>query len=124
MFIALSIFGSRNFAFSTSAKAISLLSYKDIKGASDLDAYRKYLTKVAALSLQNAQPSYDHLDNLRMVRNCAIHNGGHIKDEEQRLKLEQIPGITVSGSLVIIADSFIWDSLNHAKVYLCAVAQA
>ena len=101
------------------------LSYKDIKGANDLNAYHKYLTKVAALSLQDAQPSYDHLDNLRMVRNCDIHNGGHIKkDDQQHIKLEQIPGITVSGSLVIIADSFVWDSLNHAKVYLCAVAQA
>ena len=106
-------------------KSSLVLSYKDIKGASDLDAFHKYLTKVAALSLQNAQPSYDHLDNLRMVRNCDIHNGGHIKkDDQQHIKLEQIPGITVSGSLVIIADSFVWDSLNHAKVYLCAAAQA
>lgn len=101
-----------------------VLSHKDIKGASDLDAYHKYLTKVAALSLQNALPSYDYLDNLREVRNCAIHNGGHIKDEQQRIKFERVPGITVSGSLVIIADPFVWDSLNHAKVYLCAVAQA
>lgn len=101
-----------------------VLSHKDIKGEGCLDAYHKYLTKVAALSLQNAQPSYDHLDNLRMVRNCDIHNGGHIKDEPQRIKLEQVPGITVSGSLVIIANSYVWDSLNHAKVYLCAVAQA
>jgi hypothetical protein len=105
-------------------KSNLVLSYKDIKGASDLNAYHKYLTKVAALSLQNAQPSYDHLDNLRMVRNCDIHDGGHIKDEHKRIKFEQVPGITASGSLVIIADSFVWDSLNHAKVYLCAVAQA
>ena len=105
-------------------KSSLVLSYKDIKGASDLDAYHKYLTKVAALSLQNAQTSYDHLDNLRMVRNCDIHSGGHIKDDQQRIKFEQVPGITVTDSLVIIADSFVWDSLNHAKVYLCAVAQA
>jgi hypothetical protein len=104
-------------------KSSLVLSCKDIKGASDLDAYYKYLTKVAALSLQNVQPSYNHLDNLRMVRNCVIHNGGHIKDEQQRIKFEQVPGIAATGSLVIIADSFIWDSLNHAKVYLCAVAQ-
>lgn len=101
-----------------------VLGYRDIKGVSDLDAYHKYLTKVAALSLQNAQPSYDQLDNLRMVRNCEIHNGGYIKDEQQRIKFEQVPGIIVSGSLIIIADSFVWDSLNHAKVYLCAVAKA
>lgn len=105
-------------------KSSLTLSYKDIKGASDLDAYHKYLTKVAALSLQDVQISYGHLDNLRMVRNCAIHSGGHIKDEQQRIKFEQVPGITVFGSLVIIADSFVWGSLNHAKTYLCAVAQA
>ena len=105
-------------------KSNLVLSYKDIKGASDLDAYHKYLTKVAVLSLQNAQPSYDHLNNLRMVRNCDIHNGGHIKDEQQRIKFEQVQGIAVSGSLVIITEPFVWASLTHAKVYLCAVAQA
>jgi hypothetical protein len=99
------------------------LSYKDIKGTNDLEAYHKYLTKVAALTLQAAQPSYDHLDNLRNVRNCLIHRGGHITPE-RRIEIETIPGITVSASLVIIADSFVWDSLNHAKAYLCAVAQA
>ena len=99
-------------------------SHKKNKGESDLGAYHRHLTKNAALSLQGVQPSYDYLDNLRMVRNCDIHNGGHIKDEQQRIKFEQVPGITVLGSLVIIADSFIWESLNHAKAYLCAVAQA
>ena len=99
-------------------------SFKKKKGESDLSVYHRYLTKTAALSLQGVQPSYDHLDNLRMVRNCDIHSGGHIKDEQQRIKFEQVPGITVSGSLVIIADSFVWESLSHAKAYLCAVAQA
>jgi hypothetical protein len=105
-------------------KSSLVLSYKDIKGVSTLEAYHKYLTKVAALPLQNAQPSYGHLDNLRMVRNCYIHSGGHIKDEQQRTKFEQVQGITTLGSFVIIADPFVWDSLNHAKVYLCSVAQA
>lgn len=101
-----------------------VLSYKDIKGSSDLDVYHKYLTKVAAISLQNVQPSYSHLDKLRMIRNCGIHNGGHIRDEKQLSNFLQVPGIAVSGSLVIIADEFIWDSLNHAKIYLTAVTLA
>ena len=100
-----------------------VLSYEDIKGRNDLEAYHKYLTKVAALTLQAVQPSYDHLDNLREVRNCLIHGGGHIS-AEKRIKIDKIPGITVSASLIIIADSFVWDSLKHAKDYLCAVAQA
>ena len=99
------------------------ISHKDIKGANDLDAYYKYLTKVAALTLQAAQASYDHLDNLRKVRNCLIHGGGHIMPK-RRIEIEEVPGVTVSASLVTIADSFVWDSLNHAKLYLCAVAQA
>ena len=98
-------------------------SHKDIKGESALEAYHKYLTKVAAITLQAAQPSYDHLDNLRKVRNCLTHGGGHITPK-QRIEIEKIPAITMSSSLVIIADSFVWDSLNHAKAYLCAVAQA
>jgi len=99
------------------------LSYIDIKGENDLAVYHKYLTKVAALTLQAVQPSYDHLENLRKVRNCLIHSGGHIPPE-QRIEIEKIPGITMNASLVMIADSFVWDSLNHAKAYLCAVAQA
>jgi hypothetical protein len=100
------------------------LGHKDIKGSSDLNAYHKYLTKVAGLSLQRAKTSYDHLNNLRMVRNCCIHNGGHIKDEQQVQRFEKMPGITVFGSLVLIADTFVWASMDHAKSYLCAVAKA
>jgi len=99
-------------------------SLQGIKGArSRLDAYHKCLTKVAALKLQPVQTSYDHLEMLRKVRNYLVHSGGHVMPKG-RIQVEQVPGITMSGSLAIIADTFVWDSLNHAKVYLCAAAQA
>ena len=101
------------------------LSVKDIKAQNDFETYHKYLTKVASLSLQSVRVSHDHLNNLRKVRNCLIHAGSHVQ-QQQIAAIRQIPGIRVldSGSLIVIADSFIWDSLDHAKTYLCAVAEA
>jgi hypothetical protein len=107
------------------ARKLSLpLTYKDIKGTSDLDAYHKYFTKVASLQLDTSIASFNYLDNLWKIRNRLIHGGGHVPPP-QHAEIERIPGITLLfGSLIKIDDSFIWDSLRHAKVYLCAVGQA
>lgn len=99
------------------------LSHKDIKGLSNLDAYHKYLTKVALLDLQAALPSLNHLHSLRKVRNFLIHGGGHVP-EQKHSEIDNISGVSIQGSLLMIADAFVWDSLDHAKTYLCAVAQA
>lgn len=98
------------------------LSHKDIKG-SGLGAYHKYLTKVALLDLQAALPSLNHLHSLRKVRNFLIHGGGHVP-EQKHSEIDNISGVSIQGSLLMIADVFVWDSLDHAKIYLCAVAQA
>jgi len=99
------------------------LSHEDIKGLNDLDAYHKYLTKVALLDLQAALPSLNHLHSLRNVRNSLIHGGGHVL-KQKHSKIDNISGVRIQGSLLIIADTFVWDSLDHAKIYLCAIAQA
>ena len=99
------------------------LSYRDIKGKDGLDRYHKYLTKVALLDLSSAMPSLKHLHGLRIVRNHFAHSGGHASDE-RRSELEKIPGVTLSGSEIVISDGFIWDSLRHAQTYLHAVARA
>jgi hypothetical protein len=83
----------------------------------------KYLTKVALLNLDAVMPNLNHLHLLRMVRNHLTHSGGHVS-EQHRQKLETINGVILSGSLIVIADRFIWDSLDHAKTYLHAVARA
>ena len=49
------------------------LGYRDVKGKNDLDAYQKYLTRVAGLKLDEVQPSYLRLNELRRVRNKLIH---------------------------------------------------
>jgi hypothetical protein len=105
-------------------KANLSLKYKDIKSnKSDLDAYHKYLTKVALLDLKSMLPSFRHLGSLRKARNCFIHGGGHV-EKEMFQKIAHIPDISVMGSLVVVSDDFIWNSLNHAQTYLVAVARA
>jgi hypothetical protein len=104
-------------------KANLSLNRDDIKGNGDLDTYHKYLTKVARLDLQSVLPSFGHLESLRNVRNCFIHSGGHVKGEKLR-KIANIDGVSIEGSLVVISDDFIWNSLQHAQTYLVAVARA
>lgn len=99
------------------------LSYKDIKGKNDLHGYHKYLTKYAELDLNSIQLSYQHLDNLRKVRNQFIHYGGHVLSSKEQ-DFSGINGIQLCGSLIVIEDSFIRTALDHAKKYLSAVAQA
>jgi hypothetical protein len=99
------------------------LTAKDIKGDGELDARHKYLTKYAALKLDEVKDSYIHLDQLRMVRNKYIHGGGHINSKEET-KFSAIDGIVIFGSLIVIKEDFIWSQLGHAKKYLLVAARA
>jgi len=104
--------------------SVSFDDFRKSEGKSnDLQRYRKYLTKVVSLDLTSAQDSFRHLDALREVRNCLIHGGGHVAENKRKV-LAQIPGISLHGSLVVVSESFIWESLAHASQYLQAVAQA
>ena len=99
------------------------LKCKDIKGKSDLDARHKYLTAYANLDLSPVQDSYKRLDELRKVRNTFIHGGGHVANDKEK-EFSSIEGITLSYSLINIDESFIWNTLEHAKKYLQAAVQA
>ena len=99
------------------------LNHKDIKANTELSAYHKYLTKVAQLDLRGVLPDLHHLDSLRKVRNCLIHGGAHV-EEQKRQEIGNISGVSVQGSLLVISDAFIWDSLDHVRTYLFAVARA
>lgn len=99
------------------------LSSRDIKGKSELDARHKYLTTYAGLNLNSVQDSYKRLDDLRKVRNTFMHGGGHIPSNREP-EFSSINGISLFGSLIVIDDSFIWDTLEHAKKYLQAAALA
>ena len=89
----------------------------------DLQRYKKYLTKVAGLNLAAAHASFLHIDALREVRNTFIHAGGHVADKK-RTVIARIPGVSLLASLVVVSESFIWSSLDHANQYLQAVAKA
>jgi len=99
------------------------LSYRDVRGKNDLDALRKFLTAYTGLDLTAVQTSFKHLDDLRKVRNQFIHGGGHVPSGKEADFLI-INGISLSMSLIIVEDSFIWDSLEHAQKCLQAAAQA
>lgn len=97
------------------------LSHGDIRGNNDLNAYWKYLTRCAELNLDAVQSSYQRLSDLRKVRNRFIHGGGYVPDSQED-KFSRIDGVTLQGSLIIIDDDFIWDTLDHANQYLSAAA--
>ena len=96
------------------------LSFKDIKGDNDLHVYRKYLVKYVGLELKSAKSDYDRMQELRKIRNYFIHHGGHvahvsIKEQE---KVTNIKGISLSASLIVVEDDFVWTSLESANKFL------
>jgi len=100
------------------------LKITDIKGHGDLDARHKYLTKYANINLDGVKDSYKHLGQLRKIRNKFIHGGGHINSDKEDREFSKINGITISGTLIIIEESFIWSKLYHAQKYLLAAVKA
>ena len=99
------------------------LSHRDFKGKHDLNAWQKYLTVYAGLDLASVYSSYRQMDNLRKVRNTFIHSGGHVPKERES-EFAAIPGIHLNMLLIVIDDSFIWESLDHANKYLRAAIMA
>jgi hypothetical protein len=99
--------------FLKKAKKLNL-SYTDIKADNDLAKYNKYLQKVAVADTKSVKKFYDHLQNLRKVRNHIIHHGAHTENS----KLNGIKGIKMNGSLLSISKEYIFENLDYAKNYL------
>lgn len=99
------------------------LGYNDIRGKNDLDVFQKYLKKVIGIDLNMVQNSYKQLDNLRIVRNKCIHSGGHVLDENEKATISAINGVSFASSVILVDDSFIFDSIDHAKTYLFEAAK-
>ena len=99
------------------------LNHNDIRGKNGLHTYWKFLTAYCQLTLKDVQKSYSRVDDLRKVRNRLVHEGG-FTDENQDNNIEKIRGVRLAGSLIVIEDSFIWDTLEHAKNFLIGVAKA
>lgn len=98
------------------------LSFKDIKGENELDAYQKYLTKVVMIDLSAVEDNYKSLQRLRKLRNKFVHDGGHMPSDGNK-DISEVRGVHESESLIVIDDSFIWESLDDANVYLCLIAR-
>ncbi len=90
------------------------LSYKDIKAKNDLACYHKFLDKVAGIDMGDTIKDYNNLQQLRAVRNVIIHAGSHTEKEE----INNIRGVTLSGTLIVVSDEYIFTSLKSAKNYL------
>lgn len=96
------------------------LSHTDIRGKNDLSAYNKYLLKVCGIDMASVQNKYCQLQNLRKVRNAIIHGGAHTSDE----KPGTITGIQLAGTLLIVYEAFVENSLVNAENYLVHIANA
>ena len=92
------------------------LTYRDIKGKNDLNAYHKYLERYVGLNLQVTK-EYSHLDKLREIRNKFIHQGGYIQEHEVK-KFSIIDGIEIYAELITIDKKYIFESLKYAKSYI------
>ncbi len=88
-----------------------------------MDRYHYYLTKVASLDLESVSLNLNHLRYVENVLRYVAHVGS-VLSEQNRPELETIDGINFDGLLILISDGFIWESLDHAKHYLQAVARA
>ncbi|MDI1299499.1 hypothetical protein [Methylotenera sp.] len=93
------------------------LSYKDIKAKNDLAVYHKYLEKIVGIDMSKCIDDYNNLQDLRMVRNCIIHAGSHT----EKVELNKIKGVNVSGTLVTVTKDYVFDTLVNAKNYLLFV---
>jgi hypothetical protein len=77
------------------------------------------------LDLSTVQASYSSLQDLRKVRKHLVHDGGHVPDDAKLQKaFSTINGVALSGSLIVFDDTFILETLEHAKTYLVTAAQA
>ena len=79
--------------------------------------------KKIGIDLNIVQNSYKQLDNLRIVRNKYIHSGGHVLDENEKAKISAINEVSFASSVILVDDSFIFDSIDHAKTYLFEAAK-
>jgi len=52
-----------------------------------------------------------------------MHGGGHVPSAREA-EYSAINGIVLSGSLIVVENSFIWSTLEHAKKYLHAAVLA
>jgi hypothetical protein len=96
---------------------------KSEKKCNDLQRYEKYLTKIALIDLSAVRCSFSRIDSLRKVRNIFIHGGGHALDNKFQA-IAATPDVSIQGSLVVVTDRFVWQSLDHVSRYLRYVAAA
>ena len=92
----------------------SALGYNDIRADNDLAVYNKYLNHVVSFDMGPVKSNYDQLQNLRKVRNCIVHSGAHTNDES----IDNISGIKLDGSLIVVSEEFVQHSINNSKVFL------
>ncbi|SDF95834.1 hypothetical protein SAMN05421827_102247 [Pedobacter terrae] len=64
------------------------VSISDLKGSSDLDKAKVYLSKICKIDFNRLQPEWSYLNSLRKIRNRLVHHQGTIThDDPDRKKL-------------------------------------
>jgi len=60
------------------------LGWEDIYAHGDIDAHKKYLTKVIGLDLAHLESIWDEINVYRKVRNLIVHNHSNIIEKPQK----------------------------------------
>lgn len=97
------------------------LSYKDIKGDSTLHVFKKYLTKVVGVKLDDLNADWEKINTNRLIRNKIVHDLSRIdKDSERHLyaKMKEMDSIDLlDGEFLIMDNKLIIDFLESASNY-------
>lgn len=104
-------------------KSFEKFKQGDKSRTSDLDRYRRYFQTIVGIDLKPRLSEFRHLDLVRRIRNVYIHDGGHADDGMLAL-VANISGVTCHGSLLVVKDEYIYETLDHASAYLQTIAKA
>lgn len=56
----------------------------DLRGNGDFEKAKLFLTKSAKVDIKLLEPNWSFLNNLRVLRNCIVHNNSTVFDNEKR----------------------------------------
>ena len=90
----------------------------------DLWCRNRYLSRQLKIDFKSVRKEYDHLQNLRVIRNCLVHNGGHVTKEEERKAIAKHEELYLFHTQIVIGRKYVWESLESAYVYLKCASKA
>jgi len=116
-------------------KGLSQVKITDLAGNNYIEKSRKYLSKVAGISLDNTSSDWQRINDIQKMRNCIAHNESNIM-MNQSLAIEKqdlyntflidkrIEFNEISGDFYIKDKSFLLEVIQLIKVYVIDIIKA